>query len=356
MVPISLTTLSNHALLAETARLAGDERHTTAQLIALLAEVDTRELHLGEGYSSLFTYCMHALHLSESAAYDRITAARASRKFPVILERLMNGAVTLTTVRLLGPHLTTDNCERCLDEASYKTKREVENLVASLAPQPDATASVRRVPAARSNQVTVFEPPLIAATESGEPVALLTAAEARPTPPAIAGPSRATLAPVAQFAPLAPDRYLIRVTVSGSAHAKLRRAQDLLRHAIPNGDPAAIVERALTVLVEQLERTRFGSVRSPRSSTTVVENSRRVPANVRRLVWQRDAGQCAFVGSQGRCAETAFLEFHHVVPYAAGGVTSVENLALRCRAHNGYEAVQHFGATRSGTSSIERGR
>jgi hypothetical protein len=286
MVPISLTTLSNHALLAETARLAGDERHTTAQLIALLAEVDTRELHLGEGYSSLFTYCMHALHLSESAAYDRITAARASRKFPVILERLMNGAVTLTT----------------------------------------------------------------------EPVALPTAAEARPTPPATPGPSRTTIAPVAELAPLAPDRYLIRVTVSGSAHAKLRRAQDLLRHAFPNGDPAAIVERALTVLVEQLERTRFGSVRSPRSSTTVAANSRRVPANVRRLVWERDAGQCAFVGSQGRCAETAFLEFHHVVPYAAGGVTSVENLALRCRAHNGYEAVQHFGATRSGTSSIERGR
>jgi hypothetical protein len=345
MPPTPLTTLSNHELLAETARLVAVERQGTAQLIAHLAEIDARELHLGEGYSSLFAYCTQALHLSESAAYDRIMAARASRRFPIVLARLMNGAVTLTTVRLLGPHLTSDNCERCLDAASYKTKREVENLVASLAPQPDVTASVRRVPAARPGQAPVSEALLV---PSGEPAEAVPAPADRPAPTAplaTASPTRALVAP------LAPERYLIRVTVSGDAHAKLRRAQDLLRHAIPNGDPAAIVERALTVLVEQLERTRLGTVRSPRSSTTVVPNSRRVPANVRRLVWKRDAGQCAFVGSQGRCAETACLEFHHVMPYAAGGMTSVENLALRCRAHNVHEAVQHFGATRSGTSS-----
>src|SRR6185436_14077819 len=57
-------------------------------------------------------------------------------------------------------------------------------------------------------------------------------------------------------APIAPERYLMRVTLSADAHRKLERARDLLRHSIPNGDPAAIVDRALTVLVEQLERTK----------------------------------------------------------------------------------------------------
>jgi 5-methylcytosine-specific restriction endonuclease McrA len=84
-------------------------------------------------------------------------------------------------------------------------------------------------------------------------------------------------------------------------------------------------------------------------------NTRRVPANVKRVVWERDGGQCAFVGTQGRCTETGYLEFHHRVPYAAGGVTSVDNLALRCRSHNIHEAVQHFGATRAGTSSFKAG-
>jgi 5-methylcytosine-specific restriction endonuclease McrA len=62
-------------------------------------------------------------------------------------------------------------------------------------------------------------------------------------------------------------------------------------------------------------------------------------------VWRRDDGRCAFVGTHGRCTERGTLEFHHVQPYAAGGVTSIDNLQLRCRAHNQYEAEQFFGPT-----------
>jgi len=349
MASVSLATLSNHELLAETGRLVATERHATAELIALLAEVDSRGLYLEEGFSSLFAYCTQALHLSESAAYDRITAARASRQFPIVLERLVDGAVTLTTVRLLRPHLTADNCERCLDAASHKTKREVECLVASLTPQPDVTASVRRLPAERPLEAAVAEPLFGTPAEPSRPVAMQVVDEPQTHASAATPPRRATVAP------LALERYLIKVTVSGETHAKLRRAQDLMRHTIPTGDPAAIVDRALTVLVEQLERTRLAQSRRPRSNATSAANTRHLPANVRRLVWKRDAGRCAFVGAQGRCAETAFLEFHHLVPYASGGVTSVDNLALRCRAHNAYEAAQQFGATRSGTSSSTQG-
>ena len=71
--------------------------------------------------------------------------------------------------------------------------------------------------------------------------------------------------------------------------------------------------------------------------------SRHIPAAVRREVWRRDDGRCAFVGRRGRCRETAFLEFHHVEPYATGGGASVANIQLRCRAHNAYEARLFFG-------------
>jgi 5-methylcytosine-specific restriction endonuclease McrA len=67
------------------------------------------------------------------------------------------------------------------------------------------------------------------------------------------------------------------------------------------------------------------------------------PVDVRRAVWARDGGRCKFEGAAGRCSETGRLEFHHVVPYAEGGATSVENLALRCAAHNRYEAEEWFG-------------
>jgi len=33
-----------------------------------------------------------------------------------------------------------------------------------------------------------------------------------------------------------------------------------------------------------------------------------------------------------------------VVPFARGGATTAEDLELRCRSHNAYEAEQEFGA------------
>ena len=66
-------------------------------------------------------------------------------------------------------------------------------------------------------------------------------------------------------------------------------------------------------------------------------------AAVKREVWKRDGSRCAFVGSAGQCTERGCLEFHHVIPFADDGPTTAENLQLRCRAHNAYEAEVHFG-------------
>src|SRR6185503_4732242 len=110
----------------------------TAQLIAHLAELGRRDLHLAAGYGSLFAYCMGALALSEHEAYLRIEAAKLSRRFPVILELVAAGVINLTTMKLLGPHLTDDNHQALLASARGKRKREVEEIAASLKPQPDA--------------------------------------------------------------------------------------------------------------------------------------------------------------------------------------------------------------------------
>jgi 5-methylcytosine-specific restriction endonuclease McrA len=145
-------------------------------------------------------------------------------------------------------------------------------------------------------------------------------------------------------APLASDRYLLKVTLSAAARARLDRARDLLRHVIPDGNPAAIVDRALTMLVEQLEKSRHAAVVRPQAQPRATSSPRHVPASVRRAVWARDEGQCAFVGADGRCRETGWLEFHHVAPFARAGPTTIQNLELRCRAHNAHEAELEFGA------------
>jgi 5-methylcytosine-specific restriction endonuclease McrA len=263
--------------------------------------------------------------LSESAAYNRIDVARTARRFPIILDGLAAGDLTLASVRLLAPHLTPDNHRDVLTRARHKSKREVELLVAALHPRPDVPSTIRKLPALRHSM-----PPAPRSDERLD------------APRAPHAPQRA------EMTPLTPERFKMQLTVSRETHDKLRRAQDLLRHAVPDGDPAIIVDRALTLLLTQLERSKTGATSRPRTtrpgtSSGVKTASRHVTAATKRAVWKRDGGRCAFVGPQGRCIATAFLEYHHVVPFASGGETSPKNLELRCRAHNQYEADRYYG-------------
>jgi hypothetical protein len=149
--------------------------------------------------------------------------------------------------------------------------------------------------------------------------------------------------PRASATPLSASSYKLQVTISSETHDKLRHAQDLLRHTVPGGDLAVVLDRALTVLLADLERRRCAAVGTPRHGKDAGVGTRRIPAAVKRAVWKRDDGRCAFRAGTRRCTETSLLEFHHVEPYAEGGLPTVGNIELRGRAHNQYEAVLFFG-------------
>ncbi len=142
----TFSSLSDGDLLAKLEHICAQERRATAQLVALIMEVDARKLYAQQSCSSLFTYCVQVLHFSEHAAYLRIEAARAARRFPTILDRLSDGDLHLTAVSLLAPHLTVANHGELLDAAQHKSKREVEQLIARLRPQPDVPTVVRKLP------------------------------------------------------------------------------------------------------------------------------------------------------------------------------------------------------------------
>jgi hypothetical protein len=222
-----------------------------------------------------------------------------------------------------------------LASARGKRKIEVEAIVAKLAPRPDVASCLRRLAAPK------LEPP-------------------RPSP-SIPLPTVTVCPPVAQgvrvpvttpLAPLSPDRYKLQVTITGGTLEKLRLAKDLLRHAVPSGDEATILDRALTALLADLRKQKFAETDGSRSTTAAAgrrrpepggSSSRHIPAAVKRAVWTRDQGRCAFTAQSGRrCGERAFLEFHHVRPYAVGGESTSGNVELRCRSHNQYEAQRYF--------------
>jgi hypothetical protein len=335
----SLRRLSDTELVARVKDIAARERADTVLLVAHLAELDTRDVHLRAGHGSLFAYCRDVLALSEQEAYSRIAVARAARRFPVVLEMLEAGALNHPTVKLLGPLLTPENHRTALESAVGKSKLQVEEIAARLWPKPDARSFVRKLPAPSRPFGTLdaqvpggARPPA-----SSLPGTSTRAVPMGPAPWPARGPS-------AGVTPLSPDRYKVQVTIGGDTLEKLRLAKDLLRHAVPTGDEAAILDRALTALLVTLAQRKFAAADNPRPSGGTTPGSRHIPAEVKRAVWLRDIGRCAFVGTNGRrCTERGFLEFHHVRPYAVGGEATAKNIQLRCRNHNDYEARVYFG-------------
>jgi hypothetical protein len=327
---ISLTRLSDAELVASVKSLVARERDATAHLVAHLAELDTRDVHLREGYPSLYVYCRDALGLSEGEAYNRIEVARAARRFPVILEMLAAGAVNLTSVRLLAPHLTAANHLEVLESARGKKKPEIEESVARLAPRPDVAALVRKLPGVRAQA----SPPALAPVGGAVEAAVMAGAVAldlsAPAPFETDAPAEPLPVTRAAVEPLSPDRYKLQLTIGGETLEKLRLAKDMLSHAIPSGDDAAVLDRALTALLVDLARKKFADTRKPRPSRAKDPRRREASAAEKRAVWVRDLGRCRYIGD----------------PYALGGETTVDNIELRCRRHNDYEGRLYFGKRR----------
>ena len=364
--------LSDRDLLARINALARTEREATAELVGHLAALELRpSLYADQGYGSLFDYCTGALRLSEDAACSRIRAARTCRSFPVILDLLYSGAINLTTVRLLQPHLTAENHQAVLVRATNRRREDIEALVAELAPRADVPPSVRKLPVPQPQRSEAPPPSLsfdapdapsglvpssaiTAAADNGHPRSERRGLSA-PTAPATPPPTVAR--PIVRA--LAPQRYRVQFTIGEETHGKLRRLQALMRREIPSGDVAVIFDQAVDLMLEKVERAKLGTKansgrrssagRSDRAHESRIrfrtdKSSRHIPNAVRRAVWLRDAGQCAFVSAAGhRCTQRAFLELHHIHPYALEGPATVENIALRCRCHNQYEAELIFG-------------
>jgi len=353
---------------------------TDARIVAHLAEVDARRLHLLGG-RSLFEYCLVRLGLSESEAFYRICAARAGRRFPVVFELLGRRELHLTTVALIAKRLTPENHLELLAEVRGKSKREVLEVLARRWPREAVASHLRRLPV-RSGMVA-------------------------------AGPS-------GTLEPLADDSYCLQLHVDAALREKLELARDLMSHANPSGDLAVVVARALDALLDRLRARRFGqpkrlmptrdsgrergrhcdsrdrkpevecvparaatnarahenenenetrreretearrlgevaTKREHEAATSAGEPSsppsdeaprrrRHVAHAVRRQVWERDGVCCSYVSPDGhRCGERAFLELDHRQAWAKGGVESVENLRVLCRAHNRLRAEREFG-------------
>jgi hypothetical protein len=348
----ALQNVADADLLRRLVDLASQSRRVEADLVAHIGEADARRLYARQAFPSMFVYCTESLRLSEAEAYRRITVARAARRFPALIGMLRDGRLHLSGLARLVPLLTAENCEALLARATDLTTRQVEALVAELAPRPDAPSVVRKLPQAQSLTVA-SQPPLerpdaelvprrAPSTVPPELVArrveMDASAPANPTP----APPRP---PVIEA--LAPARYKVQFTASAALRDKLERLTALFRLNVPDGDLAAVFDYAVTQALQRLEARRFGKTAAPRKTLAASDTSRAtraVPAAVRRAVHERDGGRCRFVDDQGRrCSERHRLEFHHRHPFGVGGDHDLGNISLLCRAHNRLFAEHDYG-------------
>ena len=279
-----LAEVSDQDLQRELTALLASSSRTEARIIAHLAELDERRLHLKAGSESLFVYCTKRLKLSDSEAFHRITAARVARRFPLVFTLLERREIHLSAIRLLRDYLTPDNHAELLAEASHKTKWQVQELIARRFPQPDVHSRIRKLAPARARTEDTEAPvaradvsgsvasyaavlcgtsPAVASGLAARPVAMpiftaipvspssgpaVPAAGALPEATPVSGALGASTAPRPP-APSMPVRGLVEPTSASryriqlNASAALKEKLDLLRaltsHSNPEGDLAA---------------------------------------------------------------------------------------------------------------------
>ncbi|HUL58964.1 MAG TPA: HNH endonuclease [Anaeromyxobacteraceae bacterium] len=303
--------------------LAGDERQVQVDFLLHMDEFDRRQAYLPLGFGSLWDYLLRELHLREGAAGRRIAAMRALRRFPRLELPLRDRRLCLSTAPLLAQVLTEENLDDLVARAAFKTKAEVEHLVASIQPRTAPRDGLRRLPEPRAASVAqplagFLEPPFLSAPETGAPGAEDCQATAAPTPAA---------------------------GVTASVRCGIER-HGKRRGAVPP--------------------SRKRKKRALRPEPEISDPSERIPIDVKRAVHERDGGRCAFVSRDGRrCGSRWQLEFDHIEPRSQGGESTVENVRIACRAHNfrhaeetygrGYMAKYRRRGTRTGENAVSGG-
>ena len=252
----------------------------------------------------------------------RVGVARLCQRLPQALDELRSGRIHLTGLFLLSGRLTSENADALLAEARGKSRRDLECLLARWFVRSDVLPSVTPLP--------------------GCPATMLEHGPSAAAPAACTEPEPAP-APKPRVQPLSASSYRVEFTASVALRDKLVKAQNLLGHAIPSGDLAALFERAIEALLEAETKRRFGAGK-PRKRRALEPGSRHIPVEVARVVWERDGGQCTYLDSEGRrCSEQRFVTLEHIDPHAFGGPATVENLSLLCSSHNALRARQVFG-------------
>jgi hypothetical protein len=86
----------------------------------------------------------------------------------------------------------------------------------------------------------------------------------------------------------------------------------------------------------------------PRGALDVGRKTRAIPPSMRRALALRDEGRCRFPG----CENRRWVDAHHIVHWARGGATKIDNLVLLCGHHHRLVHEGGFDLSRRSDGSL----
>jgi hypothetical protein len=294
-VPMNLKSVSDLDLLRDTKHYANQEKENGIKVLHHLREIDARKL-FAPNYSTLFNYCLGELGYSEGSAARRIQTMRLLRDIPEYENKLHDGS---TNESNLSAAQTFFNREKKKKGKSYSKEQKLEVL------KEMEGKSTR---------------------EAQQALAAISPESARRD----------------HTKPINAEETEIRFTANKALMEKLEKIRNLLGHKLSDQQFASLFEELADIALKKLEPEKDVS-----PALAKVSETRYIPAKVKRAVWHRDKAQCTHVDSKNkRCTSKHALQYEHIIPFAKGGKTSVENLKLLCRAHNQIAAIQAYGLTK----------
>lgn len=306
--------LSEEELVSQLASLCLEGKRLTARVIEHLIAIEDRDIHVRSACDSMWAFCVTRMNMSEGETSRRLNAVKLVRQFPSLLGRIERGEIHLSALKLAARYLDDANADRIFDAMTRKTKTETREVLAHLFPRPDAPT---------------LELDVTGALPTSDGRGFLDPATGKKV--------------TSKIEPLSATGHLVQLTMTNEGYETYRRAKQLMSHRIPDGDPVKVIEAALKVLVEKLEKERMGKTSRP-LKTRRPSKPGHIANETKREVFDRDGFQCTYVDSQGRrCECRTRLELDHIVPRAHGGSDEASNLRVRCRPHNRLWAEDVFG-------------
>ncbi|GEM_PF-772574 len=299
-----LKNISDTELLSKTKNLVLKERELIGDIIAHLAEIETRKLYCDQKYHSLYDYCTEELGYTNDQAYRRISAMKLSKQLPQVKEKLENGSISLSSANMFSTLIKDAKMEKSeqvkvLNLIEGKSKSETVTLF-------DHIRSAKQLPPPAKKRVVVKQ------TEGSKDVRLSVSI------------SKETLAKIEQVKSL-----YAKKNRSGES-LDLDKVLDIMAQAALEKYEERIApkQEARKIKSENLKTKRKG---------------RYISKQTKYIVYKKASGKCELCGSIKN------LQYDHSVPHAKGGGNEQSNIRLLCSNCNLRQGVLIFG-----TSAMKR--